>query len=508
MSKESINKRIARNTVLLYFRTAIVLVVSLYSSRILLQALGVVDFGIYNVVGGIVLLMSFFRTALSKSTSRFIIYELGNKGDAGSLNRVFSAAMSIHIIIAVAVIIVGETIGLLILNYWTDIPEARQTAAFWVFQFSIIVFSLQILTSPYESVVIAHENMSVFAYMSILAAILKLGIVLMIMFCDKDRLIIYALLLVVMDLLILLIYALYDRRKYSFTKFTFVWDKEYSGKMFSFSGWTLLGSSANVATQQGVSLLFNNFVGLVANAALGFANQVNSAIQTFVGSFQKAFNPQIIKLYAQEDLTQMRLLMTRSAKFSFILAYVIAVPLIANMELVLQIWLVEVPQYTVDFCQLILVCSVIDATTGVLNTSISATGKIKGFQIGLSVSFMIDLMFAALLLWLNMPPALVFGSRIVTRGLFNMAIELYYVRKFLDYSLQDYFKDVLSPILYILLVTLPIIMLIYNMFDSWEKLLITCSFSLLSCGMATYFILLKRHERQVVFNAIKQKMKK
>lgn len=495
MSGNSSNKRIAKNAILLYIRTIIVLIISLYTSRLILKALGMEDLGIYNVVGGIVALMAFFRTSLSKATSRFITYKLGENASDQSLCRIFSSAMTIHIIIAVIAVVLGETIGRFILEHWTDIPVNRQNAAFWIYQCALVIFCLQILTSPYESIVIAQENMSVFAYMSILSSVLKLLIVYILFVCSFDRLILYGVLMVTMDALILFIYFLYDKIKYPVFSFYFIWDNDYSKRIFAFSGWTLLGSSANAVTQQGVGLLFNNFVGLIANTALGFANQVNAAVLQFVNSFQIAFNPQIIKLYAQGEVPKMHILLLRASKFSFILSYVLALPLIANMGYILNIWLGVVPQYTIEFCQLILICCVIDSLSGVFNTAITATGNIKGFQIGISLTFTLDLITASILLLCHLHPALVFGSRIMTRGLINMCIELYFVKKQLAFDLCLYLKTVITPILITMLVTIPSVYIVCLYTEGITKLMVTTSITVILLILSTYVIFLNKDEK-------------
>ena len=500
------NRRIAKNTLLLYVRTIIVLIISLYTSRLILKALGAEDLGIYNVVGGIVALMAFFRASLSKATSRFITYSLGDGSDNATLKRLFSAAMTNHLIIASIAVIVGETVGLLILNHWTDIPESRQLAAFWTYQCALVIFCIHIFTAPFESVVIAQEQMTVYAYISILSAFLKLGIALIMLGSNTDRLILYGVLMVIMDLLILFIYIHYDHRKYPVFRFRLLWDKEFSRRMFSFSGWTLLGSSTNAATQQGVSLLFNNFIGLIANAALGFANQINAALAQFVSSFHTAFNPQIIKLYAQRELEQMHLLMNRASKFSFILTFMLALPLILNMDFILHKWLGDVPQYTTEFCQLILISCIIDSTTSVFNTAITATGNIRGFQIGISISFLLDVITSAVLLLMHQHPALVFGSRIVTRGFINMAIELYFVKKQLSFNLQNYIATVCFPIILTIIVTVPLTWLAVHYFTGWVSFLIACLVSFISCILLALLIYLKRNERQILVNIIIKKL--
>lgn len=506
MEPISSNKRIAKNTVLLYIRTLIVLVISLYTSRLILKALGAEDLGLYNVVGGIVALMAFFRAALSKATSRFITYGLGSGNDNETLKRIFSAAMTNHLIIAGLAILLGETIGLFILKNWTDIPENRQMAAFWTYQCALVIFCLHIITAPFESIVIAHEKMSFYAYISILSAILKLGIAFIMLNSLLDRLILYGVLMVLMDVVILIIYILYDRRKYPVFRFRPFWDPNYSKLMFAFSGWTLLGSSANALTQQGVSLLFNNFVGLIANAALGFANQVNGALSQFVSSFHTAFNPQIIKLYAQQQMKQMHLLINRASKFSFILTYMIALPLIVNMDFILNVWLGDVPQYTTEFCQLILISCIIDSTTSVFNTSITATGNIRGFQIGISMSFFLDVFAAAVLLLIHQHPALVFGSRIVTRGFINMAIELYFVKKQLSFDLRHYFITVLLPIMLTVVVTVPLVWCSAQYFSGWLRLIISGMVSLVCCACLSMSLYINSDERKTIGRIVRSKI--
>ena len=504
MSSNSNNQRIAKNTILLYIRTALVLIISLYTSRLVLKALGVEDLGIYNVVGGIVSLMAAFRSALSKSTSRFITYAIGENGDGRTLTKIFSTAMMVHLLIACIMLLVGETIGLFILKYWTDIPEIRFQAALYVYQCVLVIFCINTVIAPYESVLIAYENMSVYAYLTILASVSKLIIAWVMLYSNFDRLILYGILMVFMDILVFLCYYIYNRKKYPLFRFNYKWDKQYSKQMFSFSGWTLLGTSSNAISQQGVGLLFNNFVGLVANAALGFANQINGAVQQFVSSFQTAFNPQIIKLYAQNELSQMHLLMSRASKFSFLLAYVVTLPLLFNTQYLLGIWLGEVPQYTEVFCQLILISCVIDSVTGVFYTAITATGKIRNFQIWISVSFFLDLILSAILLLLQMHPALVFGSRILTRGIINMYIELVFVRKQLLFNIWSYIKNALFPMCIAVIITIPIMWFVSLFFERWSCLIITTLFSIISCSLLGWYIFLSSNERETIRIKIKE----
>ena len=347
------NQRIAKNTLYIYIRTIVVLIVALYTSRIVLEVLGAKNYGIYTVVGGIIALMGFFQAAQSKATSRFITYELGQNGITASLSKVFSASLTIHVLTAIIAVVLCETVGIWIIYNWIKIPPERQTAALIVYQFSILVFCIHLIRIPYDSVVIAHEEMSIFAYFSIIEAVLQLGFVLIIKYVKADSLILYAGLMALSALILLLLFYFYVRNKYPVYSFKFTWDKKISRGMLSFSGWTLLGSGSNALTQQGISLLMNNYVGLLANAAIGLCNQVNVAVSKFVSGFNTAFTPQVIKLYARDNYRELNLLISRSSKFSFALCYIMVLPLLCNMDFILEIWLGDdVPEYTAGFCRM------------------------------------------------------------------------------------------------------------------------------------------------------------
>ena len=503
----SSNKVIAKNTIYLYLRTIAILFVSLYTSRLVLQVLGVIDLGIYNVVGGIVALITFLQSAQTRATTRFLAYDLGENKDDSNQQVVFSRCMTIHVIIAMISLIIAETIGLWIVNCLTNIPEDRMVAANYVYQFSVLTLIANIIRVPYDSAIIAREKMDVYAYMSILEIFLQLTVVFLLSHLSGDKLIIYGLLCFFSSFVMLSSYYLYVNRTYSVYKFRWRWDTKESRQILNFSGWTLLGGGANTLTQQGVSLLLNNYVGLVANTALGFANQVNVAVSKFVNNFATAFNPPLIKLYASNDKEQLFPLINRASKFSFVLCYIMALPLIYNMPFVLGIWLPEVPQYTVDFCRLILVCSIIDATTGVFNTAITATGNIRGFQIGISISFLLDLLCVFFLLTQRISPSIVFGSRILTRGIANMLIELYFVRKQLSFDVIKYVKNVLGPC--ILTAVIPIVFLIC--FLHTENPLVQFIISTTSCVLiivlCTWFFIMNKTEKKSLMKIITLKFR-
>lgn len=506
MSSVNDNKRIAKNTIFLYIRTIVVLLVSLYTSRVVLQVLGAKDLGIYNVAGGIVTMMSFFQAAQTKATSRFITYELGKHSSNKILQKVFSVCMTIHIIIAIISLIFGETVGLWIITHWTDIPLERQAAAMWVYQFALIVFCCQIVRVPYDAIVVAHERMSMYAYMSILEAVLLLGMAFLLMVTPGDSLIYYSASVAFIAFIVFLCYYIYVHRLFDAYRYKLLWDKEYSMRILSFSGWTLLGSSANTATQQGTNLLMNNFVGLIANAALGFASQVNIAVSKFVNGFSTAFTPQIIKLYAQKEYESMHILMNRSSKFSFVLCYLMALPLITNMGFILSLWLGNnVPMYTKEFCQLILVCTIFDATTGVYNTTITATGKIKYYQTAISLSFLLDLACCYVLLVCSINPVFVFGSRIMTRGIINMLIGLYFVKSYTHFDILKYSKTVLLNIILTMIISILPVYFIAKVTDGWICLISTSLVSVLLITICSLYIIMTQSERQSVLSKLLRK---
>lgn len=501
------NKRIARNTIYLYARTMVVLFVSLYTSRLVFKALGEIDMGIYNVVAGIVTLMTFLQATQAQATSRFITFELGSRSDHASQNRIISICFTIHVLIAIGALILTETIGLWMVNHLISIPPERMRSANVIYQFAILTLIIQTVRVPLDAIVIAHERMSAYAFITVLESLVYLANAILLRRYGGDRLCLYGALIALAALFLFLIYLAYVRSRFHQYRFRWLWDKKQSLQVLSFSGWTLLGSGTDTMTQQGVSLLMNHFVSLVANTALGFAQQVNNAVKKFVTSFSTAFNPQVIKLYAGGDDEAMHRLIRRASKFSFALCYILVLPLIANMPFVLSLWLGEVPEYTVSFCRMILVCTVFDSITGVFYTAIAATGRIKHFQIFISISFLLDLLCAYLLLIAHFHPGIVFGSRIITRGLINMLIELYFMRKLLGFDLKAYEKDVILPVLATLAISAPVVALTALRFSGWKCLLISTGISVLLTGACFLFIIMDKRERTAVTDAVKTRWK-
>ena len=310
------NKRIAKNTLLLYVRMLFMMVVSLYTSRVILNALGVEDFGIYNVVGGVVTMFSIISSSLSSAISRFLTYELG-KGNQTKLNKIFSASVSIQLLLSLIIVVLIESVGVWFMNVKMTIPESRMTAANWVLQFSIVTFVINLISVPYNAAIIAHEKMSAFAYISILEAVCKLAIALLIMVSSIDKLIFYAILMCAVAVVIRFIYGHYCKKNFAECTYHFHWDKDILKQMFGFAGWNFLGSGSFLLMTQGVNILMNMFFGVTLNAARGVANQVDNAVQQFVTNFTTAINPQITKSYATGNLSYMHQLVSAGSKYSF-----------------------------------------------------------------------------------------------------------------------------------------------------------------------------------------------
>ena len=381
-------RRIAKNTVMLYIRMLLIMAVTLYTSRVVLNVLGVEDFGIYNVVGGIVVMFSFLNGAMATSTQRFLSFSLG-KNDQEQVARVFSMSMTTHISIALIVLLLAETFGLWIFYRYLNIPPERMGAAQWVYQLSVLTFCISIIRVPYNAGIIAYERMSFYAYISIVEVCLKLGMVILLQYLGSDKLILYALLMALTTGIVTFIYKLYCCKTFSVCRYHYFWDKHLYKELISFSGWSLFGSAANVGVQQGINILLNVFFGVVTNAALGIANQVSSAVSQLVGNFQTAFNPALVKSYASGDYSYFVRLIFQTSRFSYFLLFIIALPLYLCMPFVLKVWLDIVPEYTVVFCRWMLVFVLIDAVSAPLWIGCNYSG-LKGFLLLSGVSVILS----------------------------------------------------------------------------------------------------------------------
>ena len=487
---------------MLYVRMLLIMAVSLYTSRVILQALGVEDFGLYNVVGGVVVLFTFINNAMVTSTQRFLNFEIG-RNNLDEARKVFSASLNIHIIIAGAFLLLAETVGLWFLNRYIQIPEGREIAANWVYQFSIIVSILNIIRSPYNAAIIAHEHMSFYAYVSIIEVILKLAIVYMV-YLFADRLIAYAFLMMMVTLIVLGVYYIFCKRKYEICRYQFEYDRKRYMALASFSGWSLFGSLANMGASQGINIILNMFFGVSVNAAMGIANQVNAAVYQFVSSFQTAFNPQIIKSYAAGDKIYFISLIMNTSRYSFLLLFLLALPIYICCPEILSIWLGTVPEYAVEFCRLMLLFLLIDAVQGPLWVSAQATGKIRNYQILMSVLILLNLPITYVLLIFFKNPEIAIIVRVAVNFITAVA-RVIYLNHLYDFPIGRYMKDVILKCLVVMVISYPIPYLVHNMFGT--TLIDTFANVFIAMISATVFIALiglRSKERVLIISKVKQ----
>jgi O-antigen/teichoic acid export membrane protein len=498
------NKRIAKNTIFLYFRMLIMMGVSLYTSRIVLNALGVEDYGIYNVVGGVVVLFSFLNNAMSSATQRFLSFELG-RNDINELKRVFAMSMTVHISIVLLVVVLAETVGLWFLNTQMNIPPERMNAANWVYQFSILTTGVGFIRVPYSASIIAYEKMSFYAYVGIAEALLKLSVAFWLVYISYEKLKLYAVLIFLVTICVFYIYKFYCNRNIATSKYSFFWDMRLYEKLMSFSGWSLFGSVANVSAGQGVNILLNIFHGVVVNAAMGIANQVNGALNHFVSNFQTAFKPQIVKLYAAGEKQQLEQLIYRSSKYSFFLLFVLSVPILLNIDFVLKIWLKTVPQYAGIFCTMILICSLLESLSGPLWMSVQATGKIKKYQIVISSAIALNIILSYIFLKLGAFPPIVLFIKVLVDVL-CFSIRLVFIQNFGILKIANFFKYVLWKIIAIVIISIPLPFFIHKHYTEWQGLFFTSSVFLVIMIFSVYYVALTKQEKKVIVSFVYRKI--
>lgn len=397
------NKRIAKNTLVLYARMLFTMAVSFYTSRVVLDVLGVSDYGIYNVVGGLVMMFSFISGAMTTATQRFLSVEIGH-GEAGNVRRMFSTAVMIHAVLAGVVLLAGETVGLWFLNNCMNFPPDRYAAANWVYQLSLATFVIDVMSVPYNAAIIAYERMKAFAYVSIVDVTLKLVIVCLLTFTAYDKLVVYAVMLALIAVTIRVIYGIYCGRNFPECRCDMRWDRERARGMMSFLGWNLIGSLAGVGKEQGINVLLNIFFGSAVNAARGVAYQAMNAISGFASNFQMAVNPQIIKTYAAGERDDMFKLVFRGSKYSFLLLLTLSLPVALEAPFILDFWLKEVPGYTVVFLRLVLFTTLVDSLSNPLITAMHASGKVRDYQIVVGGLSLLTLPLAYACFKLGYPP--------------------------------------------------------------------------------------------------------
>lgn len=491
------NKRIAKNTLLLYFRMFLMMGVSLYTSRVILQALGVEDYGIYNVVGGIVSMFSLLSGSLSAAITRFINYEMG-KNNLQKLNHIFSSSITVQCLLGCGVFILAETLGLWFLNYKMNIPVSRLEAANWIFQFSIITFIINLISIPYNALIIAHERMQAFAYISIMEALLKLGVAGLIFFSIFDKLILYGLLICLTSLVVRFVYGYYCKRHFEESKYHFIYDKALLKKIFNFAGWNFLGAGSSILMIQGVDILMNLFFGVTMNAARAVANQANNAIQQFTGNFSTAINPQITQSYAAGEITYTHKLVCEGSKYSYFLTLLLSLPIIFESPTVLNIWLDNVPNHAPLFLQLTLIITLISVFSNTLVTLMLATGNIKRYQITVGGLGMLILPFSYLGYKTGFPVETSYFIHITIFAL-QLVARLFLLKNMTGLQINYFVKNSILKGSYVTLLSIILPLLITTWLPpSFQRLILTITASTLSICISIYFIGIGPEEKSIL----------
>lgn len=501
------NKKIAKNTLYMYLRMFFIILIGFYTSRLILQNLGINDYGIYNVIGGTVTLFTFLNTAMSQATQRFLTYELG-KGDSKRLKQIFSMCLNIHIIISIIIILLAEVIGLWLLYNKLSIPSDKMDTAFWVFQFSILASVINITQVPYNASINAHEKFNIYAGISIIDTLLKLTLVVSLQWFIQDRLFWYAFYILCINLTTASLYRVYCIRHFNECKFHLYWNAKDFKIMTSYTTWSLIGNFANTASDQGVNILLNIFFSPAINAARGVAIQIKTSIASFVYNFQGASIPQIIKLYANNNTTEMTNIVFKTSKISFFLFYFIMLPTWLEIPILLSIWLGQLPPHLIEFSRIILITILIQSLGGTLQTVIQATGNIKRYQltVGLLNLTIFPISYITLKLGGSESSPFIIAAII---SFIVVGINLYNVKKLVDFPINQYLCKVILTDFKVLLTSVILPVITYCLFkESFLRMLLVFCMSSICIATSIYWIGFNSTEKNWVKSLILNKIKK
>lgn len=501
MNNNRDNKRIAKNTLFLYFRQILVMLISLYTSRLVLKELGIEDYGIYNVIGGFIALLSVISGSLAAAMSRFYTFELGRK-DINKLKMVFSTSISVLLLLSVIIIFLGELLGIWALNSVLNIPTSRISVAYIVLQTSIIAFVFNLLSSPFTGAIIAYEKMKAFAYFGVLDAISKLVIAYGLQFSLYDKLETFAMLQMIWSLLILVFYIVYCIIHLEGCTLSLKIDKTIFCSLSKFATWSMFGMMSYVGYTYGYNIVLNIFFGPAVNAARGIAVQVQSAIMGFANNFQASMNPQIIKSYASQNLERMHELVLASSRYSFYLMLLLTLPVILEADTILAIWLVETPPCTVIFVRIVLLTVCIEVLAGPMICSQNATGNIKKFQIITGITMLLSLPACYLAFYFGAPPEYLYYLYTLFT-LITLFFRVFITCPYIGISIRKYIKDVIYNVIIVSLLSLPIpLLLYYAIRNNYYQLAIVSIVSVLSVSVIVFFIGMKASERVFVTSKI------
>lgn len=496
MSSFNDNRRIAINTLMLYFRMFITMIISLYTSRIVLNLLGITDYGLYNVIAGVTVLFSFINNAMATATSRFISFELGHQ-DNDKLKKIFSTSFNIHSGLAIIIFLFCESIGLYIVNFVLTIPTNRLFACNVIYQFVIIITLLNVTQVPMNSLIISYEKMNVYAYIGVAEAGFKLIVAFLLSIITFDKLITLGFLNLIIYLVIYFFYYFYCKKTFDVFDIGFKKiDKIAFKEMTAFSLWNLLGSSANVLKNQGINILINIFFGPTINAANAIAYQINSAIVNFSNNFTTAINPQIIKSYSANEKERMKNLIFMGSKFSFFLLMIVTIPMLLETDIILKLWLNKVPQYTVSLTRLVLVVALIESFVIPVSVGVQASGKIKYYQICITFIYFLSFPLTYIFYKTGAAPTAALYILVIL-AIVNIPIRLLFLEKYVNIIFFDFLFKVLLKSILVFFLSLVIPLLIYYFMNKGVfRLLLVFFSSFISSAFFIYFFGFTSHERK------------
>ncbi|MDE6534777.1 MAG: lipopolysaccharide biosynthesis protein [Muribaculaceae bacterium] len=494
------SKLLAKNTLSLYVRMLVIMAVSFFSVRLLLQELGQEDYGTYNVIGGVVVLFSFLSSALTQSTQRFLSYHLGRR-DHESLRKVFSMSINVHFIISIIIIGLAETIGLWFVNNYMKFEPGMMSVVNVIYQFSILTFAIQIMTVPYQALIISHEKMSFFAYFSVLDAALRLSAVMILFFVANNKLIIYCGALVCVALIIWACYYIYCRNQFKGCRYQYCSDKGLFADLISFSGWNMLGGLGNVGASQGVNVIFNVFIGVLVNAAMGVANQVSAAVNSLSSNLLSAFAPQIVKTYAAGETSEFNNLIFRASRVAFLLNFMLGFPLILCCKTILGVWLTEIPEYAVPFTQFVIASSMIDAISGPLWTAAQACGKIKVYMIVVSAMILSNVIAAIVILSFELSPVWVIAYKVGMNMLIHI-FRVFYLKNKIEFPASQYMRKVMMKVIAFMAIALPLPILLKSCIHGFWPQIGLFILSIIECVVIGFFVMLTKSEQQFLLKKL------
>lgn len=507
MSSNANSQRLLKNTILLYFRTFVTMLISLYTSRVTLQALGVDNFGIQNAVGGMVAMFSLLSESLSYSIIRFITVAVG-EGSKSELNNVFCTAVNVQILISVVVVVAMEVLGVWFLNNKMNIPADRMYAANWVFQCSVALFVVYLLCVPYNACIIAHERMKAFAYVGILQTVLNLVIVFMLSISPFDKLITISVLGLLVAIVIRLVYSVYCRKNFEECSYHFVFDLKLMKKMSNFAGWNMVTNACSLFSTQGVNILINICFGVSVNAARGVAGKIEGIVMKFVGDFSTALHPQITKAYASDETYQLHMLICRGARMSFLLTFCLALPFLFEADKVLNLWLGIVPDYSVNMFRLSMICTMLEIIGHTCTTACNATGEIKKLSLYTMCCTALVFPLTWLLYYLGMSVYMAYVVTFVVY-LLVLSVRIHICHELVHLSVPFFIKDVFGRLALVLTLSVPLPFILYLLLDEGIlRLLVVMSVSVISAVACSYLFGLTKTEKVFVMDKCIQLYKK